>query len=113
LKRVLEKLRPDIVSVHLSPEAKAKLDDVCFRRGMTIKRLLGRLIEWFVELDRTEQSIVLGLVEEDDIKGLAQMILSRRPDRAMPEAAPPPPRRKSKGRRGRPPQSGRNQGSSD
>lgn len=72
-----EKLRPDIVSVHLSPESKARLDDVCFKRGMTIKRLLGRLIEWFVDLDKTEQSIVLGLVEEEDIKGLAEMVLTR------------------------------------
>lgn len=84
-----EKQRPDIVSVHLSPEAKAKLDDVCFKRGMTIKRLLGRLIEWFVELDKTEQSIVLGLVEEADIKGLAEMVLTRRGPRggAKSEAA--------------------------
>ena len=73
-----DKLRPDIVSVHLSPESKARLDEVCFKRGMTIKRLLGRLIEWFVDLDKTEQSIVLGLVEDDDIKGLAEMVLDRR-----------------------------------
>ena len=45
---------------------------------MTIKRLLGRLIEWFVELDKTEQSIVLGLVEDADIKGLSEMVLTRR-----------------------------------
>lgn len=72
-----EKQRPDIVSVHLSPESKQRLDDVCFKRGMTIKRLLGRLIEWFVDLDKTEQSIVLGLVEEADIKGLAEMVITR------------------------------------
>ena len=73
-----EKKRPDIVSVHLSPESKAELDEVCARRGMTIKRLLGSLIEWFVALDKTEQSIVLGLVEETDIQGLAEMLLRRR-----------------------------------
>jgi hypothetical protein len=86
-----EKKRPDIVSVHLSPESKARLDDVCFRRGMTIKRLLGRLIEWFVDLDKTEQSIVLGLVEDDDIKGLAEMVLTRRPGRAAGKAGRPRP----------------------
>lgn len=75
MKRV--KQRPDIVSVHLSPESKARLDDVCFKRGMTIKMLLGRLIEWFVDLDKTEQSIVLGLVEDDDVKSLAEMVLAR------------------------------------
>jgi len=83
-----EKLRPDIVSVHLSPEAKAQLDDVCFRRGMTIKRLLGRLIEWFVALDKTEQSIVLGLVEDADIKGLAEMIQTRSAARAASKVRP-------------------------
>jgi hypothetical protein len=72
-----EKKRPDIVSVHLSQESKTRLDGVCHARGMTIKRLLGRLIEWFVELDKTEQSIVLGLVEETDMKRLAEMVITR------------------------------------
>jgi len=76
-----DKQRPDIVSVHLSPESKQRLDEVCFKRGMTIKRLLGRLIEWFVELDKTEQSIVLGLVEDEDIKGLADMVIKRQTTR--------------------------------
>jgi hypothetical protein len=80
------KQRPNIVSVHLSPEAKAGLDNVCANRGMSIKTLLGRLICWFVELDRTEQSIVLGQVEEADVKSLAQMISqrARRPRSASP-----------------------------
>ena len=71
------KQRPNIVSVHLSPEAKARLDQVCAKRGMSIKMLLGRLICWFVELDRTEQSIVLGQVEATDVQNLAQMIAQR------------------------------------
>lgn len=71
------KQRPNIVSVHLSPEAKDNLDQVCDQRGMTIKTLLGRLIEWFVALDKTEQSIVLGQVESSDVKSLAEMILER------------------------------------
>lgn len=71
------KQRPNIVSVHLSPEAKAKLDDVCEKRGMSIKMLLGRLIIWFVALDRTEQSIVLGQVEAQDLRPLAEMLMTR------------------------------------
>jgi hypothetical protein len=70
--------KPNIVSVHLSPEAKDNLDRVCHMRGMTIKSLLGRLIEWFVELDKTEQSIVLQQVDLDDVKGLAELVLRRR-----------------------------------
>lgn len=69
--------RPNIVSVHLSPEAKANLDRACEQRGMTIKALLGRLIEWFVELDKTEQSIVLKQVESHDVAGIAQLMLRR------------------------------------
>lgn len=72
-----QKKRPNIVSVHLSPQAKQQLDDVCHRRGMTIKTLLGRLIEWFVELDKTEQSIVLGQVEDADVQPLADLIRAR------------------------------------
>ena len=84
--------RPNIVSVHLSPEAKQQLDDVCDRRGMTIKTLLGRLICWFVELDRTEQSIVLKQVEDADIKTLASMLLTRSD---MDEPAARRPRRRA------------------
>jgi hypothetical protein len=89
-----ERKRPNIVSVHLSPEAKANLDDVCAKRGMSIKMLLGRLITWFVALDRTEQSIVLGQVEDADVKSLAAMLLHRGP---KPKAAVRP--RKSRRRR--------------
>jgi hypothetical protein len=71
------KQRLNIVSVHLSPEVKARLHDVCAKRGMSIKMLLNRLICWFVELDRTEQSIVLGQVEPADVKSLAQIIAQR------------------------------------
>ena len=73
-----QKARPNIVSVHLSPEAKQDLDSVCHARGMTIKTLLGRLIEWFVTLDMTEQSIVLGQVEQSDMKPLSDLVRARR-----------------------------------
>ena len=73
-----QKKRINIVSVHLTPEGKAKLDKVCADRGMTIKSLLGRLIGWFVTLDRTEQAIVLGQVEARDVKGLGDLLGQRR-----------------------------------
>lgn len=69
---------PIIVSVQLSPESKAQLDYACEQRGMTIKTLLGRLIGWFVSIDKTEQSIVLQQVEETDIKSLAEMVIHRK-----------------------------------
>ena len=78
MKPVKQKQRPNIVSVHLSPEGKKDLDWVCENRGMTIKTLLGRLITWFVDLDKTEQSIVLGQVEASDVKNLAELVSRRR-----------------------------------
>lgn len=78
MKKSEQKQRPNIVSVHLSPEGKKMLDDVCELRGMTIKALLGRLIVWFVELDKTEQSIVLKQVESSDVKNLADLLTRRR-----------------------------------
>jgi hypothetical protein len=92
-----ERKRPNIVSVHLPPEGKAALDDVCAKRGMSIKMLLGRLITWFVQLDRTEQSIVLGQVEDADVKSLAQMIQQRGPKPKAARPRKPAPRRKSTG----------------
>ncbi len=77
--------KPNIVSVHLSPEAKANLDSVCDQRGMTIKSLLGRLIEWFVERDKTEQSIILSQVEDTDVSSLAELLLRR--SRSSPSVA--------------------------
>jgi hypothetical protein len=62
------KVRPNIVSVNLSPEAKQNLDNLCDARGMTIKTLLGRLIVWVCTQDMTEQSIVFGLIEDRDAK---------------------------------------------
>ena len=69
--------RPNIVSVHLSPQGKAALDKACADRGMTIKSLLGRLIDWFVEQDKTSQAIVLGQVEARDVTSVADLVQRR------------------------------------
>ncbi|MFQ5806659.1 MAG: hypothetical protein ACE5I3_09435 [Phycisphaerae bacterium] len=45
---------------------------------MTIKSLLGRLIEWFNSMNKTEQSIVLGQVEQTDVQALAELLVHRR-----------------------------------
>jgi hypothetical protein len=73
-----QKKKPNIVSVHLAPESKAALDQACKERGMTIKSLLGRLIEWFNSMNKTEQSIVLGQVEQTDVRALAELLVRRR-----------------------------------
>ncbi|MBI5863577.1 MAG: hypothetical protein HZB38_03530 [Planctomycetes bacterium] len=72
-----QRKRQNIVSVQLAEDAKSQLDAVSDNRGMTIKMLMGKLLAWFVSLDRTEQSIVLGQVESQDIKTLAQLVIDR------------------------------------
>jgi hypothetical protein len=74
-----QKKRPTIVSVQLTPPGKAKLDKACADRGMTIKALLCRLLDWFVTLDRTEQAIVLGQIEARDVRSLADLVGQRGP----------------------------------
>ena len=74
-----QRKRPDIVSFSMTPDDKAKVDKACTNRGMTMKALLGRLVSWFVTLDRTEQSIVLGQVEARHVRTLADLIGRRRP----------------------------------
>jgi hypothetical protein len=83
-RKKVQKKRPNIVSVLLSPEAKAHLDRVCEHRGMSIKRLLGQLILWFVALDKTEQSVVLQQVEDVDVSDLLEMIGRRKGSRKKP-----------------------------
>jgi len=72
----------DIVSAHLSDQAKRDLDTVCAARGMTIKGLMGRLIEWFIMMDDSERAIMLGQVEEIDVRALAEIVSARRSRRA-------------------------------
>jgi len=74
-----QKRRINIVSAQLTPQTKARLDKVCADRGMTIKASLGRLIDCFVALDRTEQGIVLGQVEARHVRTLADLIGRRGP----------------------------------
>ena len=74
-----QKRRINIVSVELSPQGKAELGKACADRGMTIKALLGRLLDWFVTLDRTEQAIVLGQVEARHVRTLADLVGRRGP----------------------------------
>ena len=66
-----------IVSISLTPAEKDKFDAITDQRGMTIKSLLGRLIDWFAERDTTEQAMILGQVEARDVKKLAEMVGKR------------------------------------
>jgi len=81
-----QKKRPNIVTFSMTADDKAKFDGACAGRGMTIKALLNRLVSWFVTLDRTGQSVVLGQVEPSDVTTLAGLIGRRRPKKIAPAA---------------------------
>lgn len=68
----------ETISAQLSAQAKRDLDALCAARGMTIKALTGRLVQWFLSLDRSEQAIVLAQVEQADTHSLSQIVLKRR-----------------------------------
>lgn len=65
--------RPNVVSVRLDADLKKKLDEVCDQREMTVKTLLDKLVDWFSKHDKTEQSIILGQIEESEF----QILLTR------------------------------------
>lgn len=71
------KKKPVIVSVDMPPQDKQGLDGICDNRGMTIKAVLGRLIDWFAALDKTDQAVILGQIETQDIKGLSRGIRNK------------------------------------
>jgi hypothetical protein len=69
--------KPVIVSVDMPPKDKQALDRICDIRGMTIKSVLGRLIDWFGALDKTDQAVILGQIETRDIKGLSRVNMNK------------------------------------
>jgi hypothetical protein len=54
-----------IVRLQLDLEAKAKLDELCEKRGMTQIAVLSRVVKWFGKQDEVLQAKVLGLLSDD------------------------------------------------
>lgn len=69
-KRAVIRLQLDIV-------AKQALDKLCERRGMTQIAVLSRLVKWFVAQDEVVQASVLGLMSEEYLGDLSQILLKR------------------------------------
>lgn len=66
------------IHTDVTDQAKRKLDQVLAENGMSIKTLLSRLIEWFASLSKTERSLILGLLDEDDAERVADEVIARR-----------------------------------
>lgn len=66
--------------VRVSPDVYAALNSLCERHGLSQSKAIERLIDWCATLDATEQTLLLGRLDERDRIGVAQMVLLRQAD---------------------------------
>jgi hypothetical protein len=69
-KRAVIRLQLDIV-------AKQQLDKLCEKRGMTQIAVLSRLVKWFGKQDEVVQASVLGLLSDEMLGDLGEILLKR------------------------------------
>ena len=66
-----------VIRLQLDIAAKQALDRLCERRGMTQIAVLSRLVKWFAAQDEVIQASILGLLSDESLSGLAEMLLQR------------------------------------
>jgi hypothetical protein len=66
-----------IVRIELTPPAKARLNEMSDRTGMTQVSLLSRLVEWFANQPEMIQGAVLGHYPKEIEADVARLILKR------------------------------------
>lgn len=66
-----------VIRLQLDVSAKNALDKLCERRGMTQIAVLSRMVKWFVTQDEVVQASILGLMSEDTLGDIAQVLLKR------------------------------------
>ncbi len=66
-----------VIRLQLDVAAKQQLDKLCERRGMTQIAVLSRLVKWFGRQDEVVQASVLGLLSDEMLGDLAQVLLKR------------------------------------
>jgi hypothetical protein len=79
-----------VVRLQLDLEAKRCLDELCEKRGMTQIAVLSRLVKWFGRQDEVVQASVLGLLSDETLGELGEMLLKRLKDaskKAKPDSA--------------------------
>lgn len=64
-----------IVRIELTPQAKAHLNDLCDKAGMTQVAMLSRLVEWFAHQPETIRAAVLGQYPSEIQADVARLIL--------------------------------------
>ena len=66
-----------VIRLQLDVSAKQQLDKLCERRGMTQIAVLSRLVKWFGRQDEVVQASVLGLLSDEMLGDLSQVLLKR------------------------------------
>ncbi|CAA9394957.1 MAG: hypothetical protein AVDCRST_MAG64-1388 [uncultured Phycisphaerae bacterium] len=66
-----------VIRLQLDVAAKQQLDKLCERRGMTQIAVLSRLVKWFGRQDEVVQASVLGLLSDEMLGDLSQVLLKR------------------------------------
>ena len=66
-----------VIRLQLDVIAKQQLDKLCDRRGMTQIAVLSRLVKWFGRQDEVVQASVLGLLSDEMLGDLAEVLLKR------------------------------------
>ena len=84
----MSKFRQNI-NIELAEGSKNQLEIVRNRTGMTQKELVGRIINWFSQQDRTVQQIILGQIPQDIAVDVAKLMLEKMARESRAEAAHP------------------------
>lgn len=66
-----------VIRLQLDIAAKQQLDKLCEKRGMTQIAVLSRLVKWFGRQDEVVQASVLGLLSDEMLGDLGEILLKR------------------------------------
>lgn len=80
----------EIIRLAITPKAKELLDSIAKGRDMKLIGVSSRIIEWFVKQDYTLQSIILGMVANEDKAGVLQLIEKRSKEEQKQPGSPDP-----------------------
>ena len=66
-----------VIRLELETLSKRQLDDLSEKRGMTQIAILSRLVKWFSRQDEMVQASILGLLSEEMLGDLNQLLHKR------------------------------------
>jgi hypothetical protein len=66
-----------VIRLELDVSSKRQIDDLTEKRGMTQIAVLSRLVKWFSRQDEIVQASILGLLSDDMLGDLNQILHKR------------------------------------